>query len=268
MGAKCSLILPSLYLGGVSATDPESLKHYGINASLSLGPDAPNESDGVKVLQHKIADIPTQNLLSLLASGVEFILERRLAGDTILVHCQAGISRSTTFLAAYFMTVYNFNLDETLVYIEKCRSCVNPNYGFRRQLEQFQLEERDCLRQRLLREYGSQMEDLIDDDLSIIQKFSKGEERLFDVENIGEHPRQYLSLHSSQTISDLLKLAIQGVGLSGGMDVYLLDRKKGRAVLPLNPKYVIGEIPELNRKPDSYETRVYVRLLQSPGPKN
>ena len=49
----------------------------------------------------------------------------------------AGVSRSTSLVAAYIMAVTQLNWREALKAIKCSRSIANPNYGFQRQLQDF-----------------------------------------------------------------------------------------------------------------------------------
>ena len=49
----------------------------------------------------------------------------------------AGISRSTTIVAAYIMAVTELNWKDSIKAIKCSRSIANPNYGFQRQLQDF-----------------------------------------------------------------------------------------------------------------------------------
>lgn len=47
----------------------------------------------------------------------------------------AGISRSATVAAAYFMRKYKFyDAEQTIVDLQKFRTIINPNSGFKKQL--------------------------------------------------------------------------------------------------------------------------------------
>jgi protein-tyrosine phosphatase len=52
----------------------------------------------------------------------------------ILVHCNLGISRSTTLILAYLMKTYNATLYEAFKFLRHRRPIVCPNMGFLRQL--------------------------------------------------------------------------------------------------------------------------------------
>lgn len=54
------------------------------------------------------------------------------------MHCWAGISRSTSCIIAYMMLEYGMSLTNSLNFIRKSRSIVNPNPGFIKQLQEFE----------------------------------------------------------------------------------------------------------------------------------
>lgn len=48
-------------------------------------------------------------------------------GQKTLVHCHAGISRSTGFLIAYMIKRFDVTAEQALTYVKNKRSCVNPH---------------------------------------------------------------------------------------------------------------------------------------------
>ena len=52
----------------------------------------------------------------------------------VLIHCAAGISRSSTVLIAYLMKMKQWRYDDTLEFVKCRRDCVEPNEAFVRQL--------------------------------------------------------------------------------------------------------------------------------------
>ena len=58
--------------------------------------------------------------------------------NKVLVHCQAGVSRSATIVIAYLMKTCNMNFEQSLSFVKLQRSVIDPNNGFRRQLMQFE----------------------------------------------------------------------------------------------------------------------------------
>lgn len=64
----------------------------------------------------------------------------RRMGGKILVHCEAGISRSPTICMAYLMKTKKLRLEEAFDYIKQRRSLISPNFGFMGQLLQYESE--------------------------------------------------------------------------------------------------------------------------------
>ena len=55
-----------------------------------------------------------------------------------MVHCAAGISRSSTILISYIMRKYGVNYEEAYKIVKAKRSCIQPNSGFEKQLRTFE----------------------------------------------------------------------------------------------------------------------------------
>jgi hypothetical protein len=69
-------------------------------------------------------------------------------GTATLVHCDAGISRSSTVVISFVMKEKQLRLQKAYEYVRKKRGIIQPNFGFIRQLisyekELFLLEKED-----------------------------------------------------------------------------------------------------------------------------
>ncbi|KPP68713.1 hypothetical protein Z043_112589, partial [Scleropages formosus] len=117
----------------------ESLSGNGITHILSVCNNAKPVLEGMTYLCIQAADSSNQNLLQHFKECIRFIHECRLSGGACLVHCLAGVSRSTTVVVAYLMTVTSYSWEECLSAVKAVRSFVGPNLGFQQQLQEFQM---------------------------------------------------------------------------------------------------------------------------------
>ncbi|KAI3352962.1 hypothetical protein L3Q82_019535 [Scortum barcoo] len=62
------------------------------------------------------------------------------SGGKVLVHCEAGISRSPTICMAYIMRTQRLRLDAAFDIIKQRRAVISPNFSFMGQLLQFESE--------------------------------------------------------------------------------------------------------------------------------
>jgi protein-tyrosine phosphatase len=60
----------------------------------------------------------------------DFIQEARSNSLNVLIHCQAGISRSATFMIGYVMRTMKLKHTEAYDLVWQCRECIDPNLGF------------------------------------------------------------------------------------------------------------------------------------------
>lgn len=60
------------------------------------------------------------------------------SGGIVFVHCKAGISRSATSVISYLMKKYSWTLSKTTTFVKSRRSVICPNFGFTRQLQEWE----------------------------------------------------------------------------------------------------------------------------------
>ncbi len=135
-----SQIFPWLYLGSYrNACDKEDLKDLNITYILNCATECydyyPNDFHYCHL---QINDLPSFNLIPYLNKAINFIEEAHKNNCNILVHCQLGISRSTSCVIAYMIKVLKYNALTALQFIKGKRKQVMPNFGFLEQLIQFE----------------------------------------------------------------------------------------------------------------------------------
>nr|XP_028586151.1 dual specificity protein phosphatase 5 [Podarcis muralis] len=135
-------ILPFLYLGSAyHASKCESLANLNITALLNVSRKSSEPfTDQYCYKWIPVEDNHTADISSHFQEAIEFIDCTRRAGGKILVHCEAGISRSPTICMAYLMKMRKFRLEEAFDYIKQRRSLISPNFGFMGQLLQYESE--------------------------------------------------------------------------------------------------------------------------------
>ncbi|XP_015422133.1 PREDICTED: dual specificity protein phosphatase 15 [Myotis davidii] len=148
-------VLPGLYLGNfIDAKDPDQLGRNKITHIISIHESPQPLIQGITYLRIPVADNPEVPIKKHFKECINFIHCCRLNGGNCLVHCFAGISRSTTIVTAYVMTVTGLGWREVLEAIKSTRPIANPNPGFRQQLEEFGWGTSRKLRRQLEERFG------------------------------------------------------------------------------------------------------------------
>ncbi|QRV72636.1 Dual specificity phosphatase, catalytic domain [Ceratobasidium sp. AG-Ba] len=116
-------IVPGLYLSSLSAaSNAEALGALQMTHILTIL-DFPVEFQGWsgKRLVIKLADAVDSDLLVKFDECVQFIERAIQGGGNVLVHCNQGLSRSVTVVAAYLIARHEMRAKEALRVIEKKR---------------------------------------------------------------------------------------------------------------------------------------------------
>ncbi|TFK72448.1 phosphatases II [Pluteus cervinus] len=128
-------IIPGLWLGNWrSSRDVETLKLKNVMSILSMVRGELPVQEGFIRCQIPVDDDPWEDILTHLPAAVKFIEDQLDKGRGVLVHCMGGISRSPTAVAAYLMHSQDMNVEESLNFIRSKRIHIDPNDGFREQL--------------------------------------------------------------------------------------------------------------------------------------
>jgi dual specificity phosphatase 12 len=131
-------IVPGLWIGDLpSALDTKTLKENGIFSILSAMRGRVTINETFTRHQILLDDTADEDILIHLLPSITFIQAELDKGRGVLVHCQAGMSRSATIVAAYLMYTQNIGVEQALEIIRKIRPDTQPNDGFLTQLEVF-----------------------------------------------------------------------------------------------------------------------------------
>lgn len=95
-------------------------------------------SEKTTVVNIGIWDHPDVDISLYFGMVTSYIHETLKKSQRVLVHCRAGVSRSSTFIIAFLMKYVKPDYEEILDHVRKCRPIVNPNRGFVKQLLKLQ----------------------------------------------------------------------------------------------------------------------------------
>lgn len=138
-----SPVLPWLYIGNARDTgDTSTLRALGVTHVLSVTSDVTEASshvtDEIFFKNLPAADSGTQNLKQYFNQAFDFIESVRRISGRVLVHCQAGISRSPTIAISYVMRYQKLLLVEAYQFVKNRRKIISPNLNFMGQLLEFE----------------------------------------------------------------------------------------------------------------------------------
>nr|XP_009675209.1 PREDICTED: serine/threonine/tyrosine-interacting protein isoform X2 [Struthio camelus australis] len=98
----------------------------------------PNFQQLFRYLVLDIADNPVENIIRFFPMTKEFIDGSLQSGGKVLVHGNAGISRSAALVIAYIMETFGVKYRDAFTYVQERRFCINPNAGFVHQLQEYE----------------------------------------------------------------------------------------------------------------------------------
>ncbi|CAD8098242.1 unnamed protein product [Paramecium sonneborni] len=131
-----------LWLGDFTAAlDRTLLDSKGIKTVLTVatGLDISYREAGINHKVYHILDSETANIGRLFQDTNTQIIEGLKKGS-VLVHCAAGVSRSASVVIAYLMKTKGLGFSEAFNFVKKKRSVIQPNYGFIKQLRNYEKE--------------------------------------------------------------------------------------------------------------------------------
>ena len=135
-------IIPNLFLGSIgSASNLKQLQNCKITHIICCARGIKNFfPDKFKYLNLDILDNEKSDIKQHFDESYKFIDEAIKNNGNVLIHCHAGISRSSTILIAYIMKSQKMSLDKVLELLKSKRDKVNPNAGFIEQLKEYEKE--------------------------------------------------------------------------------------------------------------------------------
>lgn len=124
-----SEITPQIYVGPEYRLNGKiRLEELGFTHSVSLQADYDSAEHGLALAHHCYLPTPVQHAPSIshLYEGVAFIHEAVEGGGKVYVHCAAGVGRSPTLVAAYFIH-QGMEVNDALDRIVEPRPIITPS---------------------------------------------------------------------------------------------------------------------------------------------
>ncbi|XP_011694638.1 PREDICTED: serine/threonine/tyrosine-interacting protein-like isoform X1 [Wasmannia auropunctata] len=140
-------VVPGVFLGPYSAASRskmQSLLEHGITHivcvrhAIEANLIRPNFPNTFKYLVLEIADTIMENIIQHFKKVKAFIDEALSSNGRVLVHGNAGISRSAALVLAYVMQTYEVSQMRAYSIVQQRRFCINPNEGFMNQLREYE----------------------------------------------------------------------------------------------------------------------------------
>eukprot|EP01101_Sappina_pedata_P000103 TRINITY_DN10101_c0_g1_i1.p2 TRINITY_DN10101_c0_g1~~TRINITY_DN10101_c0_g1_i1.p2 ORF type:complete len:189 (+),score=67.73 TRINITY_DN10101_c0_g1_i1:1-567(+) len=173
MGGAPSFLFEGLYQGGDDVLENRMwFEDNGITHTLTVCFDRPLEEfeSFLQVTQIALDDVPSSDLLPHLTDAALLIhkvrMQRKKEGKgCIYVHCNAGISRSSTCTLAYLMAWFDLDFFAALKLLRKGRKAAHPNSGFQAQLKRYYESDNGFKKVRAAMLSTPGYEELLKDDL-------------------------------------------------------------------------------------------------------
>ena len=142
-----SYVTDALYLGDRhDASDRRKMANLGITHVVNATRDIANFFQGqvvggrrIKYMNVPINDADGVDIMKYFGETNKFLLGCVRNGGRALIHCRAGVCRSTTILCAFLMYFETWRLVPTLNYLKEQRFIIHPNDDFRQQLVLYEL---------------------------------------------------------------------------------------------------------------------------------
>ncbi|XP_050045668.1 dual specificity protein phosphatase 3-like [Dermacentor andersoni] len=136
-------VIPGLHIGSQDAAADWCLLQslavtHVVNAVASTVPNF-HEDLGLTYLALELLDLPDFTLTrATIDTACDFIDGALSSGGSVLVHCNAGVSRSCALVLAFLILRRGMDLHQALEKTRTARPAVRPNEGFLRQLAELQ----------------------------------------------------------------------------------------------------------------------------------
>ncbi|XP_008151277.1 dual specificity protein phosphatase 21 [Eptesicus fuscus] len=145
-----SQLTSSLYIGNaVAANNRYLLATNHITTVINISGEIINTFiENIQYVKVPVSDSPSARIGDFFDAVADYIHGVELRQGRTLVHCHAGISRSSTVCMAFLMKYHSLSLLDAHTWTRACRPVIRPNNGFWEQLilYEFKLFARNTVR--------------------------------------------------------------------------------------------------------------------------
>ncbi|EPQ11037.1 Dual specificity protein phosphatase 18 [Myotis brandtii] len=137
-----SQLTSSLYIGNaVAANNRYLLTTNRITTVINISVEIVNTFiENIQYVKVPVPDSPRARISDFFDAIADYIHGVELCQGRTLVHCHAGISRSSTVCMAYLMKYHSLSLHEAHIWTRACRPVIRPNHGFWEQLIEYEFK--------------------------------------------------------------------------------------------------------------------------------
>lgn len=125
-------IIPGLHIGSQDCADESIAEKYKITHILSIGVDSFTNLDKKFV---PCLDLPETCIDEVLREACAYIGGAHGNKGSVLVHCNAGVSRSAMVVIGYLILEKKYSFQEAYALVKRKRPSIQPNAGFIKQLK-------------------------------------------------------------------------------------------------------------------------------------
>jgi len=112
------------------------LEQYGITAVVNCSNEDEYMPNNINYLRVYLVDDDDDSITPWLDEVYNFIDSNRQDGP-VLVHCQAAVSRSPSFIIAYIAKKYGFSLETVIDAVKQKRPYVTPRQKFLTEIQEW-----------------------------------------------------------------------------------------------------------------------------------
>uniref|UniRef100_A0A9J7YLC7 protein-serine/threonine phosphatase n=1 Tax=Cyprinus carpio carpio TaxID=630221 RepID=A0A9J7YLC7_CYPCA len=136
---QVGIIRPFLLLSSQDAAhDIDTLKKLKVTHVLNVAYGVENVFPDLFTYKTvTVLDLPETDITSYFPECFQFINEASQQGGVVLVHCNAGVSRSASVVIGFLMSQEKMSFDEAFSAVKTARPYIQPNPGFMSQLKKY-----------------------------------------------------------------------------------------------------------------------------------